>query len=67
MVKLSARNYLEMISTLLFLVLGGIILIRSISETGLFLGMAVGAAFLGYGIFRGRYIWNYFFRRGRAT
>ena len=63
MMKLSARNYFEIISSILFLVLGLIILIRSISETGLILGMGVGAAFLGYGFFRFRYIWNYFFKR----
>ncbi len=58
--KLSARNYFEIITTLLFLILGLVILIRSIAETRLILGIGVGAAFLGYGIFRFRYIWNYF-------
>jgi hypothetical protein len=67
MMKLSARNYFEMISTLVFLLLGLTILIRSIAETGLILGMGVGAAFLGYGLFRLRYIWNYFFKRDRKT
>ena len=65
--KMSARNYFEIISSLLFLVLGVVILIRSISETGLILGMAVGAAFVGYGLFRFRYIWNYFFKRDPKT
>ena len=65
--KLSARNYFEILSTLLFLILGTIILIRSISETGLILGMGVGAAFLGYGFFRFRYIWKYFSESGRQT
>ncbi len=65
--KLSARNYFEILTTLLFFFLGLVILIRSISETGLILGMGVGAAFLGYGIFRLRYIWNYFFRRGQKV
>jgi Na+/H+ antiporter NhaD/arsenite permease-like protein len=65
--KLSARNYFEILTTLLFFFLGLVILIRSISETGLILGMGVGAAFLGYGIFRWRYIWNYFFRRGQKV
>jgi len=67
MIKLSARNYFEIISSLLFLLLGSIILIRSISETGLILGMGLGSAFFGYGIFRLRYIWNYFSRRGEKT
>jgi len=65
--KLSARNYFEIISTFFFLLLGLIILIRSISETGLILGMGVGAAFLGYGFFRFRYIWNHFFKREPKT
>ena len=65
--KMSARNYFEIISSLLFLVLGLVILIRSISETGLILGMGVGAAFVGYGLFRFRYIWNYFIKRGPKT
>ena len=63
--KLSARNYFEVISSLLFFILGLMILIRSIAETRLILGMGVGAAFLGYGFFRLRYLWNYFFKRGQ--
>jgi hypothetical protein len=43
MMKLSARNYFEI------------------------LGMGVGAAFLGYGLFRFRYIRNYFAKRDRKT
>jgi len=62
--KLSARNYFEIISSLLFFILGLMILIRSISETGFILGMGVGAAFLGYSIFRLRYIWSHFAGRG---
>jgi Na+/H+ antiporter NhaD/arsenite permease-like protein len=65
--KLSARNYFEIITTLLFFFLGLVILIRSISQTGLILGMGVGAAFVGYGLFRFRYIWNYFFKRDPKT
>ena len=65
--KLSARNYFEIITTLLFFFLGLVILIRSISETGLILGMGVGAAFLAYGVFRLRYLWNYFFKRGQES
>jgi hypothetical protein len=67
MMKLSARNYFEIVSTLLFLALGLIILIRSISETGLILGMGVGAAFVGYGLFRFRFISNYFFKSDPKT
>jgi hypothetical protein len=67
MMKLSARHYFEMISSLVFFILGLTILVRSIAETGLILGMGVGAAFLGYGLFRLRYIWNYFFKRDRKT
>jgi hypothetical protein len=63
--KLSARNYFEVMSSLLFSILGLIILIRSIAETGLILGIGVGAAFLAYGIFRLRHIWNYFVNRGQ--
>jgi hypothetical protein len=62
--RLSARNYFEIITSLLFFFLGLVILIRSIQETGLILGMAVGAAFLAYGIFRLGHIWNYFIRGG---
>jgi hypothetical protein len=64
LLKLSARNYFEIVSSFLFLFLGLIILYRSIIETSLFLGMVVGALFLGYGIFRLRYIWNFFPRKG---
>jgi hypothetical protein len=63
--KLSARNYFEIITTLLFFILGLVILIRSIAETRLILGIGVGAAFLAYGVFRLRYLWNYFCKRGQ--
>jgi hypothetical protein len=62
--RLSLRNYFEIFTSLLFFVLGLVILIRSVAETGLILGMGVGAAFLAFGIFRLRYLWNYFFKRG---
>jgi len=62
--KLSGRNYFEIVSSLLFLFLGMIILYRSLTETRLFLGMVVGVLFLAYGIFRLRYIWNFFLWKG---
>jgi len=63
--RLSLRNYFEIVTSFLFFALGLAILIRSISETGFILGMGVGGAFLAYGSFRLRYIWNYFFKRGQ--
>ncbi len=63
--KLSARNYFEIVTSFLFFFLGLVILVRSIAETGLILGMGVGAAFLAYGIFRLRVLWNYFVKRGQ--
>jgi len=62
--KLTTRNYFEIITSLLFFLLGLVILVRSIAETGLILGIGVGAGFLAYGVFRLRYVWNYFFKRG---
>ncbi len=47
--------------------MGLVILYRSIAETGLFLGLVLGALFLGYGIFRLRYIWRYFFPKGEKS
>ncbi len=55
----SARNYFEIAVTFLFIILGGIILVRSIRETGLFLGCVMGAAFLGYGAWRLKYVWKF--------
>ncbi len=63
--KLSKRNYFEMIASLLFFILGLIIFIRSLLETGFIWGMGVGAAFLAYGIFRLTYIWHFFNSRGQ--
>jgi Na+/H+ antiporter NhaD/arsenite permease-like protein len=63
--KLSARNYFEIVTSFLFFFLGLVILVRSITETGLILGMGVGAAFLAYGIFRLRILWKHFFKRGQ--
>jgi hypothetical protein len=64
--KLSARNYFEIVTSFLFFFLGLVILVRSIAETGLILGMGVGAAFLAYGFFRLRVLWNYFSKRGQS-
>ncbi len=63
--KLYARNYFEIVTSFLFFFLGLVILVRSIAQTGLILGMGVGAAFLAYGFYRLRVLWNYFFKRGR--
>ena len=63
--KLSKRNYFEIITSFLFFVMGLIIFIRSLLETGFILGMGVGAVFLAYGIFRLRYIWRFFVSRGQ--
>ncbi len=63
--KLSKRNYFEIITSFLLLILGLIIFIRSLMETGFLLGMGVGAAFLAYGFFRLRYIRRFFISRGR--
>jgi hypothetical protein len=63
MSKLTKRNYFEIISSFLFCILGLVILIRSLLETGFILGLGVGAAFLAYGIFRLRYIWRFFISR----
>jgi hypothetical protein len=60
---LSKRNYFEITASLLFFVLGVVIFIRSLWETGLILGMGVGAVFVAYGIFRLRYIWRFFLSR----
>lgn len=57
--KLSFRGYFEIAASLLFFLLGLIILVRSLGETRLILGIAVGGAFLAYGVFRLRYIWKY--------
>ncbi len=54
-------------SSLLFFSLGLVILYRSIAETGLILGGVVGVLFLGYGIFRLRYIWRYFFPKSEKS
>ncbi len=61
----SIRNYFEVATSVLFFLLGAVILIRSIRETGFVLGYVVGAAFLAYGAYRLRYIWKYFQQRGR--
>ncbi len=65
--KISARNYFEIITSFLFFFLGLVILYRSIAETRLILGIVVGAVFLAYGIFRLRFIWSYFFRKGEQS
>ncbi len=61
--RLTLRSYFEIVSSLLFFSLGLVILVRSIRETGFFLGILVGGAFLAYGAFRLRYILNYFWKR----
>jgi hypothetical protein len=63
--KLSARNYFEIVTSFLFFFLGLVVIYRSIVETGLVLGMVVGVVFLAYGVFRLRFIWKYFHNKGR--
>lgn len=65
--KLSARNYFEIATSLLFFFLGLVILIRSINETGQMLGVGVGGAFMAYGVFRLKHIWNFFFKRDQKA
>ncbi len=62
---LSSRNYFEIVASFVMLILGLIILIRSIRETGLMMGVGIGAAFLAYGIFRLYHIRAYFLKRGK--
>ena len=64
--KMSARNYFEIVSSLLFLFLGLVILSVPFRNR-VFLGMGVGRPFVGYGIFRLRYIWRLFFQKGQKT
>ncbi len=63
----SVRNYLEIASSVLFFILGAVILIRSVAETGLVMGVVVGGAFLAYGSYRLRCIWKYFREQGRKS
>ncbi len=63
--KLSPRNYFEILVSFFYLFLGGIILIRSLFETRMILGMGVGGAFLALGIFRLKFIWIYFLGKSR--
>ncbi len=67
MLKLSKRNYFEIVTSFLFFVFGLVIFIRSLRETGFILGMGVGAAFFAYGVFRLRYIWRFFISRGQKS
>jgi len=67
MLKLSKRNYFEIVTSFLFFVLGLVIFIRSLRETGFILGMGVGVAFFAYGVFRLRYIWRFFISRGQKS
>jgi Na+/H+ antiporter NhaD/arsenite permease-like protein len=67
MLKLSKRNYFEIVTSFLFFVLGLVIFIRSLRETGFILGMGAGAAFFAYGVFRLRYIWRFFISRDQKS
>ncbi|HSR12174.1 MAG TPA: hypothetical protein VLS90_12090 [Thermodesulfobacteriota bacterium] len=61
---MNIRNCFEIATSFAFFIMGLVILCRSIVETGLILGVVVGSAFLGYGIFRLRYVWIFFFSKG---
>ena len=67
MLKLTKRNYFEIVASFLFFGLGLVILVRSLRETGFLLGMAVGAAFLAYGTYRLRYLWRFFISREQKS
>lgn len=57
------RDYIQIVNTILFIVLGMVILIRvSVRDTAP-LGLVVGGGFLLFGFYRLRAIWRFF--RGR--
>ncbi len=62
---LSTRNYFEIVVSFLTLLLGAVIFIRSLRETGLIMGAAFGVAFCLYGVYRVRHIWKYFSNKNR--
>jgi hypothetical protein len=55
----SIRRYFEILASCLFLFLGGVILVRTVMETRLFLGFVVGGAFFAYGAWRMKYVWRF--------
>ncbi len=57
--RLTGRNYFEIAVSFLMLFLGAVIFIRSLTGTGLIMGMGIGLAFSAYGIYRIRHIWIY--------
>ncbi len=63
--RLSARSYFEIAVSFLMLFLGAVIFLRSVTGTGLIMGMGIGLAFSAYGIYRIRHIWNYFSGKAR--
>ncbi len=62
---LSTRNYFEIVVSFLILLLGTVIFIRSLRETGLIMGVGIGVAFSLYGVYRVRHIWKFFSHRNR--
>jgi hypothetical protein len=63
----SLRNHMEVAFSALFFLLGIVILIRSVAETGLVMGIVIGGAFLAYGSYRLRCVQMYYRRRGRKS
>lgn len=65
--RLSPRQVMEILASILFFTLGVVILGRTILETGLLLGLGVGGAFLAYGAFRLYHLWKFLAGGRRRT
>ena len=59
------RDYFQMVTTALMVVLGAYILWQTISVRWALPSMIFGTAILLYGLYRTRMIWNYFHQRGK--
>ncbi len=62
--RLSFLDYYRIILSFLLIIVGGIVIYRSISEM-LILGIALGGAMFAFGIYRVKFVLDYFKRKGQ--
>ncbi|MBM3235674.1 hypothetical protein FJZ31_05190 [Candidatus Poribacteria bacterium] len=62
--RLSVLDYYRIILSFLLIIVGGVVVYRSLSEM-VILGIALGGAMFAFGIYRVKFVWDYFTRKGQ--
>jgi uncharacterized membrane protein HdeD (DUF308 family) len=65
--KLSKTDYYQIVTSVFMVILGAIILFRSLSENIAFMPLLVGAGFLALGVYRLNFVIKYFKEKRKCS